>query len=576
MAGVDDVGLVVADVSRGTRIRTAVGVVAALDDIPAGHKVAVRAIAAGGRVRKYGEVIGIARQDIPPGAHVHSHNLGVGQNTAIGESGATDTNSASAANGARRHNAPTLWSPPTTPTRDHFLGYRRADGRAATRNYIAVLPTVNCSATVARIVAQTAGARFADAPGLDGVIALNHDLGCGMAEGGTGDDILRRTLRGYAGHANVAAVLTISLGCEVNQPENVFGAHVPAETLGIQDLGGTAATVNAALERIEQMVAEVASLRREPIPVSELVLGLQCGGSDAYSGLTANPTLGVAADLLVAAGGRVILGETPEIYGAEHLLRDRAAAPGLAHRIDELIAWWQEYTARNGAELDSNPSKGNKAGGITTIWEKSLGAVLKGGTSPLNDVVDYAEPVTAGGLTFMDTPGYDPVSATGMVAGGANLLAFTTGRGSVFGSAADALPEDQHHLAPVRAHARRHGLRRRPGAGPGRSDPLRHAAVRSPGGPGFRHAEQVRGTRLRHRGDRAVADGSRRMTMTTVFWPGQAVLGEGPLWDSRTDTLYWLDIKAGAVFVHAPARTRRPGSTSAHRSAASVSPTTRR
>ena len=419
MAEVDDVGLVVNDVSRGTPIRTAAGVVAAIDDIPAGHKVAVRAIAAGAPAHKYGDVIGMAREDIPPGAHVHLHNLGVGQHTP---------------GGAPFRGAPPAWRPPTPPTRSHFLGYRRADGRAATRNYIAVLPTVNCSATVARMVAQTANVKHAGVPGLDGVIALTHDLGCGMAEGTAGDEILRRTLRGYAGHANVAAVLTISLGCEVNQPDNVFGEKLAAGTLGIQELGGTAATVNAALERVAEMVPAVAALRREPIPVSDLVLGLQCGGSDAYSGLTANPTLGVAADLLVAAGGRVVLGETPEIYGAEHLLRNRAATPEVARRIDELIAWWQEYTARNDAELDSNPSKGNKAGGITTIWEKSLGAVLKGGTSPLNDVVAYAEPVTAAGLTFMDTPGYDPVSATGMVAGGANLLAFTTGRGSVFGS----------------------------------------------------------------------------------------------------------------------------------------------
>jgi altronate hydrolase len=419
MRGVDEVGLVVADVTRGTPIRTADGVVLAVDDIPAGHKVAVRAVAQGAHVHKYGEVIGIARQDIVPGAHVHSHNLGTGQH---------------ATNGAPANSAPRPWSPPAAATRGHFMGYRRADGRAATRNYIAILPTVNCSATVARMVAQTANTVHSGVPGLDGVIALTHDLGCGMAEGTAGDDILRRTLRGYAEHANIAAVLTISLGCEINQPENVFGDSIPAETLGIQDLGGTAATVNAALKRVAAMVPGIAALRREPIPVSELVLGLQCGGSDAYSGLTANPTLGVAADLLVAAGGRVILGETPEIYGAEHLLRNRAATPEVGQRIDDLITWWQEYTARHDAELDSNPSKGNKAGGITTIWEKSLGAILKAGTSPLNDVIAYAKPVTAPGLTFMDTPGYDPVSATGMVAGGANLLAFTTGRGSVFGS----------------------------------------------------------------------------------------------------------------------------------------------
>lgn len=418
VAGVDDVGLVGDDVSRGTPIQAEGGVVTAADDIPAAHKVAVRAITAGVPVRKYGEVIGVALRDIPPGAHVHVHNLGLVARDHVS---------------VRETAEPPEWAPPSAPTRSHFLGYRRPDGRAATRNYIAVLPTVNCSATVARMIAQAASAQHAAMPGLDGVIALTHDLGCGMAEGTTGDDILRRTLRGYAGHANIAAVLTVSLGCEVNQPENIFGGTA-AETLGIQELGGTAATVNVALDRIASMVTQVAALRREPIPVAELTLGLQCGGSDAYSGLTANPTLGVAADLLVAAGGRVILGETPEIYGAQHLLRDRAATPEAARQIDELIAWWQDYTSRNQAQLDNNPSRGNREGGITTIWEKSLGAVLKGGTSPLNDVVGYAEPVTARGLTFMDTPGYDPVSATGMVAGGANLLAFTTGRGSVFGS----------------------------------------------------------------------------------------------------------------------------------------------
>jgi altronate hydrolase len=283
------------------------------------------------------------------------------------------------------------------------------------------------------MIAQQAAEVHRGMPGLDGVVALPHDLGCGMAEETSGDHILRRTLRGYADHANVAAALVVSLGCEVNQPENVFGDS-PVETVTVQDLGGTAATVNQALRRVAELAEQIADSRREPIPLGELTLGLQCGGSDAWSGLTANPTLGVAADLLVAAGGKVILGETPEIYGAHHLLRDRASNSSAAARIDELIAWWQEYTAGNGATLDNNPSKGNKAGGITTIWEKSLGAVLKSGTSPLNDVIGYAEQVTAPGLTFMDTPGYDPVSATGMVAGGANLVAFTTGRGSLFGS----------------------------------------------------------------------------------------------------------------------------------------------
>ena len=428
MDGVDDVGLVQQAVPRGTPIQASDGVVLARDDIPPGHKVAMRAIAAGEAVHKYGEVIGIALRDIPPGSHVHTHNIGLGSGSGSGSGSGTA--------GRPPSRAPhrLAWRPPGAPPREHFLGYRRADGRAATRNYLAVVPTVNCSSTVARMIAQAANSRHAGRPGLDGVIALTHDRGCGMAEGTTGDAILRRTLRGYARHANVAGVLLVSLGCEVNQPENLTDDGQAPETLVIQDMGGTAATVSAALDRVAAMAAGLAASRREPIPVAELTLGLQCGGSDAYSGLTANPTLGVAADLLVAAGGRVILGETPEIYGAEHILRDRAATPEKGRRIDDLIDWWQAYAARNDAELDNNPSKGNRAGGISTIWEKSLGAVLKGGTSPLNDVVGYAEPVTAAGLTFMDTPGYDPVSATGMVAGGANLLAFTTGRGSVFGS----------------------------------------------------------------------------------------------------------------------------------------------
>ncbi|WP_329373340.1 altronate dehydratase family protein [Streptomyces sp. NBC_00669] len=416
--GPDNVGLVLADVAAGTEVAVDTGAVPARGDIPAGHKIALKAIARGAAVRKYAETIGHATADIAPGDHVHLHNMGVGREPA-----------ASSARGA----ATAGWKPPAAPTREHFLGFRRPDGRAATRNYLAVLPATGSSATVARLVAQAAGAAHAGRAGLDGVVALTHDLGRDTPDGGPGADILRRTLHGYAAHANIAGVLLVGLGGEAGQVESGLGA-APVEELTIRDHGGTAAAVAEGLRRIACLADRTARPRREPIPVSELVLGLQCGGSDAYSGLTANPTLGVAADLLVAAGGRVVLGETPEIHGAEHLLKDRAATPELTGRIDELLRWWQEYTRRNGAALDDNPSAGNRAGGITTIWEKSLGAVLKAGTSPLNAVVDYAEPVTAPGLTFMDTPGYDPVSATGMVAGGANLLAFTTGRGSLFGS----------------------------------------------------------------------------------------------------------------------------------------------
>jgi altronate hydrolase len=417
--GLDNVGIVMRDVAGGAAVAVDSGVMHVPGPVPAGHKIALRTISRGTTVRKYDETIGIATADIGPGEHVHMHNVGV----------IPDRSDVP----IRPRSMP--WVPPTAPTRTHFLGYRRADGRAATRNYIGVLPTVNCSATVARLIAQAATSAHVNTPGLDGVIALGHDLGCGLAEGTAGDDILRRTLRGYATHANLAGILVVSLGCEVNQPENIFGSDMDGiEHLMIQGLGGTVPTVNEGLRRVAEMVGEVGRLRREPIPVSELVLGLQCGGSDAYSGLTANPTLGVAADLLVAAGGRVILGETPEIYGAQHLLKSRAATSQVAARIDELLRWWQDYAHLHGAVLDDNPSAGNRAGGISTIWEKSLGAVLKAGTSPLNTVVGYAEPVTGDGLTFMDTPGYDPVSATGMVAGGANMLAFTTGRGSLFGS----------------------------------------------------------------------------------------------------------------------------------------------
>jgi altronate hydrolase len=416
----DNVGIVTSAVHSGDGLDAGDGIVLVGEDIPVAHKIALRDIADGEAVIKYGQVIGMATSNIRAGAHVHTHNIGLGDLSARGRSGSL-------------HASPTT----SAPLEDlaTFQGYRRSDGRAATRNYIGVVPTVNCSATVTKLIAQAATQALGDIPGLDGIVALPHDLGCGMAEQTKGDEILRRTLRGYANHVNFVGTLVVSLGCEVNQPENFLAEGAPnVARLGIQDLGGTVMAVNAGIQQIRRIAEQIPGLRRESIPLSELTLGLQCGGSDAYSGLTANPTLGVAADLLVAAGGRVILGETPEIFGAEHLLRDRAVNDEVGRRLDSVITWWLEYVAANGASLDNNPSRGNRAGGITTIWEKSLGAVLKGGSSPLHAVVDYAEPVTAPGLTFMDTPGYDPVSATGMVAGGANVMAFTTGRGSLFGS----------------------------------------------------------------------------------------------------------------------------------------------
>jgi altronate hydrolase len=416
----DNVGIAMQPLAAGDVVPNGATSLSVRTAVPARHKIALVDIGAGEIVRKLGHTIGIATTEIAAGEHVHAHNLAVppAQRAA---SMPRETRGA--------------WHPGTESALTSFLGYVRPNGNVGTRNYIGILPSVNCAATVARLAATAAAPRLMGIPSCDGVIALSHELGCGMAQGTTEDELLRRTLRGYATHPNLAAVIVVTLGCEVNQPENFLdGSAAEVEHLSIQELGGTNATVAAIVERIAAIAASFGELERRPVPLSELTLGLQCGGSDAASAITANPTLGVASDLLVAAGGRVILGETPEIFGAEQLLRERAATPEVAARIDEKISWWLDYAARNGVELDSNPSAGNREGGITTIWEKSLGAVLKGGSAPLSDVVDYAAPVVGRGLTFMDTPGYDPVSATGMVAGGANVLAFTTGRGSVYGS----------------------------------------------------------------------------------------------------------------------------------------------
>jgi altronate hydrolase len=418
---VDNVGIAMRPLAAGEIIAHRGESLEVRTEVPARHKMALVDIEAGESIQKLGHSIGVATTRIAAGEHVHVHNLAVPPAQRAAAASSTE--------------AKGPWHPGVEAARSSFLGYRRPDGRAGTRNYIGILPSVNCAATVARLAATVAAPRLTAGTSCDGVIALAHDLGCGMAQGTTEDELLRRTLRGYATHPNLAAVVVVTLGCEVNQPENFLdGSASHVEHLSIQELGGTSATVAAIVERVGAIAESLEKLEREPVPLSELTLGLQCGGSDAASAITANPTLGVASDLLVAAGGRVILGETPEIFGAEQLLRERAVTPEIGDRIDEKIAWWLDYAARNGVELDSNPSAGNHEGGITTIWEKSLGAVLKGGSAPLSDVVEYAEPVTKPGLTFMDTPGYDPVSATGMVAGGANVLAFTTGRGSVYGS----------------------------------------------------------------------------------------------------------------------------------------------
>jgi len=389
--------------------------------IPAGHKVAARDIPAGAPVRRYNQVIGFATRDIRAGEHVHLHNLAM-----------RDFERDYAFCADLRPD-----SKPDAPLT--FNGIVRADGQVATRNYIGVISSVNCSATVCRQIADAfRGDALKDYPNVDGVVSITHKTGCGMASQGEGMDVLRRVTAGYLRHPNFAAVLFIGLGCESNQVSALLGAENLAEserlrTMTIQDSGGTRSTIERGVALVRELLPVANAVTRQPVPVSHIRVGLQCGGSDGYSGITANPALGAAMDLLVAHGGTAILSETPEIYGAEHLLTRRAVSREVGEKLISRIHWWEGYTERLGGEMNNNPSPGNKAGGLTTILEKSLGAVAKAGTSNLADVVEYAQPVTSHGLVFMDTPGYDPVSATGQVAGGANVICFTTGRGSVYG-----------------------------------------------------------------------------------------------------------------------------------------------
>jgi altronate hydrolase len=392
--------------------------------IPRGHKMATRPIPTGQPVRKFGQIIGFASQDVPLGAHVHEHNCTMGEferDYAFSEQ-----------NG---------WAPPSLdglPTT--FQGFRHQDGKAGTRNYIVVLTSVNCSATVAHFVAKAVkdSGMLQDYPNVDGVIAFTHGSGCGMADSGEGFELLQRTLWGHAANPNVGGALMIGLGCEVFQIPRMMEAYALKDSatfrqMTIQQVGGTRKTVERSLAIIQEMLPLVNARPREPLPVSGLSLALQCGGSDGYSGISANPALGFAADLLVQAGGTAILSETPEIYGAEHLLTRRAVTRAVGEDLVGLIHWWENYTSRLGGNMNNNPSPGNKLGGLTTILEKSLGAAAKGGTSPLTGVYRYGEPITAKGFVFMDSPGFDPCSVTGQVASGANIIAFTTGRGSAFG-----------------------------------------------------------------------------------------------------------------------------------------------
>jgi arabinonate dehydratase len=398
--------------------------VTARERIPRGHKMAIAKIAKDQPVRKFGQIIGFASKEVAPGDWLHEHNV-------VMHDFARDYRFAEDAK-----NDEVL--PPEL--RATFEGYQRANGKTGTRNYIGILTSVNCSASVAKFIAEVFNRSdiLADYPEIDGVVPFVHGSGCGMAAYGEGWELLRRTQWGYATHPNLGGALMVGLGCEVFQIDRmkdeygmVEGDHF--QTMTIQATGGTKKTVAEGVERIKAMLPIAAKARRETRPASEVTLALQCGGSDGYSGITANPALGAAADLLVKHGGTPVLAETPEIYGAEHLLTRRAINRAVGEKLVERIRWWEEYTKRNNGEMNNNPSPGNKAGGLTTILEKSLGAAAKGGTTSLRAVYEYAQPIKEKGFVFMDTPGYDPVGATGQVAGGSNVMCFTTGRGSAFG-----------------------------------------------------------------------------------------------------------------------------------------------
>jgi len=389
-----------------------------LDSVPAGHKIAVAPIRAGEIVHRYGQSIGRAKSAIEPGNHIHTQNLAYEE-------------------AAMAYEYPTVEIPyPTAPAKvPTFMGYVREDGRVGTRNYIAVVAASNCAAHTAELIAES----FAETvlpPEVDGVVAFPHGDGCAHSIGPDTEQ-LQRTLAGVLAHPNVAAAVILGLGCETNQISHYLGPNAPRSSrlvgMTLQDSGGTAGAVDRARREIQTLLANVAGEKRTEVSASKIVLGLNCGGSDSFSGITANPALGVCSDMLAAIGASAVLAETTEIFGAEHLLVRRARNRKVAEKLLSFVEGYKTYLRRFGGSFDDNPSPGNKEGGLSNILEKSLGAVAKAGSSPLMQAVDYAERVTSPGFVFMNTPGYDPVSLTGLAAGGCNIIAFTTGRGSAIG-----------------------------------------------------------------------------------------------------------------------------------------------
>ena len=388
--------------------------ISTIDPIPFGHKVCLKPINKGEPIIKYDQIIGFASKNINAGEHVHSHNLEFKEFERA----------------FKVKNKKTILDDKADT---FFNGILRDNEQVATRNYIGIVSTVNCSATVTKMIVEKIKYSniLEDYPNIDGIVPITHSTGCGMNTVSEGMQMFQRTIDGFKNHPNFSHVFVIGLGCECAQVslfDESLKKHNRIHFLTIQDEGGTKKIVEKVLSQIKNLLSEANQIKRVPQSVSHLTLALQCGGSDGYSGITANPALGVAADLLVQKGGSSILSETPEIYGAEHLLINRANSQETADKLMERLKWWKNYTSINNSTMDNNPAPGNKRGGLTTILEKSLGAVAKGGKSILEDVLEYAEPLKNKGFNFMDSPGYDPVSVTGQVASGANVICFTTGR----------------------------------------------------------------------------------------------------------------------------------------------------
>lgn len=422
--GSDNVLIVREALSLGRQVQLGDTIVRVRAQVPAGHKIAARAIARGEAIRKYDTVIGRAARDIEAGDHVHTHNIelidferdpGFGLDV-----------------------RPIDYVPQAE--RATFMGIVRPDGRVATRNFIGILASVNCSSTVIKNIAGWfTPERLADYPNVDGVVAFAQTSGCGMSSPSEHFDILRRTIAGYARHPNLAGVLIVGLGCERNQVSDLMNSQgletdESMRTLVMQDSGGTRATIEAGIAAIQGMLPEASRIERQPVSASHLKIGLECGGSDGFSGISANPALGAAMDILVRHGGTAILSETPEIHGVEYMLTRRAVTPEVGQKLLDRLAWWERYTHGHNGQFNGVVGPGNQLGGLANIFEKSLGSAMKGGTTPLQAVYEYAEPIDKSGFVFMDSPGYDPVAVTGQIASGANMICFTTGRGSMFGS----------------------------------------------------------------------------------------------------------------------------------------------